>query len=112
MTAMYSNPASSAVRATFASSLPSASGPRGGEKSGICSPTFMMITSRCHPLTAARNGLTKNGQAPRTGYQHEGAYHGASDGRTPWHDHSHGPDHRGRRPGGLGGRLGGVGPRP
>src|SRR5487761_304671 len=50
---MYSNPASSAVRATLASSLPSASGPRGVEKSGICSPTFMMNTS--HP-TLSRSG--------------------------------------------------------
>ena len=41
MTAMYSNPASSAIFATVASSFPSASGPRGVLKSGICTPIFI-----------------------------------------------------------------------
>src|ERR1700722_7301912 len=39
---MYSNPASSAVRATAASSAPSRSGPRGVLKSGICKPIFIV----------------------------------------------------------------------
>ncbi len=58
MTAMYSNPASSAVRATLASSRPSPSGPRGVEKSGICSPTFMM---NYLPLTPSHSGTGLGG---------------------------------------------------
>ncbi len=42
ITAMNSNPASSAVRATVASSAPSRSGPRGVLKSGICKPIFIV----------------------------------------------------------------------
>src|ERR1700728_4798407 len=39
---MYSTPASSAVRATVASSAQSRSGPRGVLKSGICKPIFIV----------------------------------------------------------------------
>src|ERR1700742_2310715 len=66
---MYSNPASSAVRATVASSRPSPSGPRGVLKSGICSPTFMVITSRAYSLTqktAAAPGRPAEGAAVTT----------------------------------------------
>src|SRR5215469_2269036 len=51
MTAMYSNPASSAVLATVASSAPSRSGPRGVLKSGICKPIFIVGYLRAQPLT-------------------------------------------------------------
>src|ERR1700761_4992753 len=66
--AMYSNPASSAVRATVASSRPSPSRPRGVLKSGICSPTFMVITSRAYSLTqtAAAPGRPAEGAAVTT----------------------------------------------
>ena len=52
ITAMYSNPASSAVRATVASSAPSRSGPRGVPKSGICKPIF--IVNYLPPSTLSR----------------------------------------------------------
>ena len=51
MTAMYSNPASSAVLATVASSAPSRSGPRGVLKSGICKPIFIVGYLQAQPLT-------------------------------------------------------------
>src|SRR6266487_708459 len=43
MTAMRSNPASSAVRATVARSAPSCEGPAGEPKSGICNPIFTSV---------------------------------------------------------------------
>ncbi len=52
ITAMNSNPASSAVRATVASSAPSRSGPRGVLKSGICKPIF--IVNDLPPSTLSR----------------------------------------------------------
>src|ERR1700722_4512485 len=51
ITAMYSNPASSAVRATVASSAPRRSGPRGVLKSGIRKPIFILNSPPPSPLS-------------------------------------------------------------
>ena len=70
---MYSNPASSAVRATVASSAPSRSGPRGVLKSGICKPIF--IVNYLPPSTLSR-------PAPRPA-SHPGASHPTRDTAAP-----------------------------
>src|SRR5215468_10204935 len=67
MTAMYSNPASSAVRATVASSAPSRSGPRGVLKSGICKPIFIVGYLRRPPSHASLASAFAAHRAPQGG---------------------------------------------
>ncbi len=69
-------------------------------------PKDRCLSEPCGPRGAQRP--RRNGGAARP-LSLRGTWHGSSDGRTPRHDHTRGPDHRGRRPGGLGGRLDGVG---